>query len=299
MCQCGGVEPPASPIQVIVPYIIDGGTGKRGQLLARYLGAQLGRAVHATSISGAVAGHAAIASARPDGGTLGMITGEIGMMHWHEGVTELTWRSYTPLAVPFVEAAAVMVRADAPWGSLADLLAAIRARILRGSGSPDFGVWKFALLGLLGAAGIDEDRIAWVPTKSGEEGIAKLIAGEVDIAPVPMVEAPEMILTGRIRPLATMAETRHPLFPDVPTVKESIGLDWQVAHWRGLVGPVDLAPEVQATLVAAPRRVAGDPAFVEECARNGYSLGWRFGADFGRYMQDDDEQFGRIICTRA
>ena len=67
---------------------------------------------------------------------------------------------------------------------------------------------KFALLGLLEAAGIDAGRIAWTPTISGEEGIAKLIAGEVDIAPVPMVEAPELIFAGRIRPLATMARPR-------------------------------------------------------------------------------------------
>lgn len=288
----------ASPIRIIVPYVIDGGTGKRTRLLARYLAEQLRQPVHALSTTGAVAGHAAIAQAAPDGHTLGMITGEIGMMHWHEGVTDLTWRSYTPLAVPYVEAAAIIVRADAPWQSLADLLAAIRRQAMRGSGSPDFGVWKFALLGLLDAAGIDSGRIAWTPTISGEEGIAKLIAGEVDIAPVPMVEAPELIFAGRIRPLATMAATRHPLFPDVPTVKESIGLDWRVAHWRGLVAPAGLDAAVRDRLIAALRRIADDAGFIEDCSRNGYSLGWRFGADFGQYMQQDDEQFGRVIRKR-
>lgn len=293
-----GGDTEAGTIRVIVPYIIDGGTGKRSQLLARYLGLQLGRPVRAISIGGAVAGHEAIASARPDGETLGMITGEIGMMHWHEGVTSLTWRSYTPLAVPFVEAAAIIVRADAPWKSLEDFLEAIRTNKLRGSGSPDFGVWKFALLGLVQAAGIDCGRIVWVPTASGEEGIAKLVGGEVEVAPVPMVEAPELIFAGRIRPLATMAEARHPLFPDVPTVREAVGLDWQVAHWRGLVAPAGLAREVEARLVTALRQVAADPAFMAESARNGYSLGWRFGADFAQYMREDDAQFGRLIRAR-
>jgi len=296
--QFSGDETEAPAIRLIVPYIIDGGTGKRTQLVARYLGPRLGQMVQATSITGAVAGHTAIANSPPDGKTLGMITGEIGMMHWHEGVTELTWRSYTPLAVPFVEAAAVIVRADAPWESLNDFLAATRAKAKRGSGSPDFGVWKFALLGLIRAAGIDDDRVVWVPTTSGEEGIAKLIAGEVDVAPVPMVEAPELIFAGRIRPLATMAEKRHPLFPNVPTVREAVEFDWQVAHWRGLVAPAGLARDVEARLVAALRRVAADPAFSDECARNGYSLGWRFGAEFGEYMREDDEQFGKLILAR-
>jgi len=287
-----------SGIEIVVPYILDGGTGKRTQLLARHLRQQLGETVAVRSRTGAVAGHTEIAAARPDGRTLGMITGEIGMMHWHSDVTPLTWRDYTPLAVPFVEAAAILVRADAPLRSLADFLDAARARPVRGSGSPDFGVWKFALMGLLAAAGIDPGRVHWTPTISGEEGIARLIAGEVDVAPVPMVEAPELIFAGRVRPLATMAEVRHPLFPDVPTVREAVGLDWRVAHWRGLVAPAGLAAKVKDGLVAALRRIAADPGFSEECRANGYSLGWRFDDDFAQYMRDDDELFGRLIVER-
>ncbi len=285
----------SAPIELIVPYIIDGGTGKRTRLLARYLEKYLGRPVNVVSRTGAVAGHAAIAAAAPDGLTLGMITGEIGMMHWHDKVTGLTPASYTPLAVPYVEAAAVIVRADAPWNTLDDLLAAFRAGPLRGAGSPDFGVWKFALLGLLRAAGIPRDRLIWTPTISGEEGIAKMLAGEVDVAPVPLVEAPELIFKGTIRPLATMDDHRHPLFPDAPTVNEACGLDWYVAHWRGLVAPAGLPARLRDPLIDALRRVAADAEFTAECRTNGYTLGWRFGDDFAAYMREDDEQFGHVI----
>ena len=285
----------SAPIELIVPYIIDGGTGKRTRLLARYLEKYLGRPVNVVSRTGAVAGHAAIAAAAPDGLTLGMITGEIGMMHWHDKVTGLTPASYTPLAVPYVEAAAVIVRAGAPWNTLDDLLAAFRTGPLRGAGSPDFGVWKFALLGLLRAAGIPRDRLIWTPTISGEEGIAKMLAGEVDVAPVPMVEAPELIFKGTIRPLATMDDHRHPLFPDAPTVKEACGLDWCVAHWRGLVAPAGLPARLRDPLIDALRRVAADAEFTAECRANGYTLDWRFGDDFAAYMREDDEQFGHVI----
>ena len=285
----------SEPIRIIVPYIFDGGTGKRTQLLGRYLEKHLNRPVNVVSRTGAVAGHTAIAAAAPDGLTLGMITGEIGMMHWHENVTALTPLSYTPLAVPYVEAAAVIVRADAPWQTLNDLLAAFRAGPLRGAGSPDFGVWKFALLGLLRAAGIPRDRLIWTPTISGEEGIAKMLAGKVDVAPVPMVEAPELIFKGTIRPLATMDDHRHPLFPDAPTVKQACGLDWCVAHWRGLVAPAGLPARLRDPLIDALRRIAVDADFTAECRTNGYTLGWRFGDDFAAYMREDDEQFGHVI----
>jgi tripartite-type tricarboxylate transporter receptor subunit TctC len=283
------------PVTVLVPYIIDGGTGKRSRLLGRYLEKHLDRPVHVESRTGAVAGHEAIAAAAPDGLTLGMITGEIGMMHWHPGITALTPDSYTALAVPYVEASAVIVRADAPWANLGELLDAFRAGTLRGAGSPDFGVWKFSLLGLMRAAGIARDRLAWTPTISGEEGIARLLAGEVDVAPVPMVEAPELIFAGKIRPLATMDGKRHPLFPAIPTVSEAVGLVWEVAHWRGLVAPAGLAPEVREVFVNALRAIAADPGFSAECRDNGYTLGWRFGDDFTAYMHEDDQQFGHVI----
>ena len=244
------------PIEILVPYIIDGGTGKRSALLGRYLEKHLGRKVNVVSRTGAVVGHEAIAAAAPDGLTLGMITGEIGMMHWHPGITSLTPQSYTPLAVPYVEASAVIVRANAPWRTLAELLDAFRSGPLRGSGSPDFGVWKFSLLGLMRAAGIARDRLQWTPTISGEAGIAKLLAGEVDVTPVPMVEAPELIFDGKIRPLATMDAKRHPLFPAIPTVRNpsaSIGKSRTgAAWWRRPVSRRSCAPILSRCYDALP-----------------------------------------------
>ena len=285
-------------IQLIVPYVEHGGTDKRSRLLAAALAHVLGEPIEVINRTGAVTGHTAIASAAPDGNTLGMITGEIGMMHWHPAVTPLTWRDYTALAVPYVEAAAIIVRADSPWQTLDAFLSAIRAEVVMGSGSPDFGVWKFALDGLLERTGIDRNHLQWVPTISGEEGIARMLAGEVAVAPVPMVEAPELIFAGQIRPLATMAPVRHPLFPDVPTVQEAIGVDWSVAHWRGLVAPAGLVPARRAQLLDALMQVRDDPAFTVACAKAGYSLGWRLGDDFERYMDEDDQMFGRLIDAR-
>jgi tripartite-type tricarboxylate transporter receptor subunit TctC len=282
-------------IRLIVPYVKDGGTDTRARLLAGCLADRLGDTIEVVNHVGAVAGHHAIAAAPADGATLGMITGEIGMMHWQDGVTDLTPSAYTPLALPFVEAAAVIVRADAPFADLGDLLACLRARRLRGSGSPDFGVWKFALMGLLDAAGIARQQLDWTPSISGEAGVEALLAGDVDIAPVPMVEARVALAGGLARALATMDAVRHPRFPDIPTMREAVGIDWRVAHWRGLVAPAGLAEAPRARLIAALTAIAADPGFAERCRAIGFSLDWRIGDTFGRYMAEDDARFGAIL----
>ena len=64
--------------------------------------------VNRTGGSGVV-GHSAIATAAPDGYTLGIITVEIGMMHW-QGLTELTYKDYTPLALMNEDPAGLQVR---------------------------------------------------------------------------------------------------------------------------------------------------------------------------------------------
>ena len=68
----------------------------------------------------------AIASARPDGYTIGLITLEINMMHW-VGLTELTYEGYTPFALINTDAAAIHVKTDSPYKSVKELFAHIKA----------------------------------------------------------------------------------------------------------------------------------------------------------------------------
>lgn len=283
------------PIEMILPYVAGGGSDQRARLVARYMGRYLGRPVNVVNRTGAVAGHTAIAQAAADGNTIGQITGEIGMMHWHHDVTPLTPRDYTALAVPFVESAAVIVRNDAPFRDLAGFLDVCRQGPVRGSGGPDFSVWKFALVGLLHAAGIAGDKLEWTETYSGEQGLAQVLAGKALVAPITLADARGPLRSGEARALATMDGRRHPAFPEVPTVQEAIGIAWSVAHWRGLVAPRGLPAAIRDEYIGALRQVESDAGFQAEAQSSFFTLHWRYGDDFARYMDEDDAQFGRII----
>src|ERR1044072_1819558 len=91
---------PARPVTVIVPWGAGGGTDATARIVAALLEEALGQAVNVVTRPGrsGVVGHTAIATAQPDGYTIGMLTVEISMMHW-QGLTELAPRSYTPLAL--------------------------------------------------------------------------------------------------------------------------------------------------------------------------------------------------------
>lgn len=282
-------------IRLIVPYVAGGGSDQRARLAARYLDKHLGKRIEVVNRTGAVAGHTAIAEAPADGSVIGLITGEIGMMHWHRGLTPLTPLDYTPLAVPFVESAAVIVAASAPWRTARELIDELGDRKLKGSGGPHFGVWKFALAGLLDACGIATSQLEWSETLSGEQGLENVLAGRADVAPITMTDARAFLSSGQARALVTMEDARHVRFPDVPTVGEALDVKWHVAHWRGLVAPRGLPTQLQEEFVAALRAVADDAGFQREAADSAFTVRWRFADDFAHYMAEDDRQFGHVI----
>ncbi|GAA0522130.1 tripartite tricarboxylate transporter substrate binding protein [Pigmentiphaga sp. GD03639] len=284
-----------APIRLLVPYVKDGGSDQRARLIARHLGRKLGRTIDVVNRPGAVSGHQAIADASADGTVLGLITGEIGMMHWHPGLTSLTPSDYTPLAVPFVESSAVIVPAGSPFHDLRAFLEHCRRHPIIGSGGPNFSVWKFSLAGLMHVNGIPLEHLQWIETHSGEQGLEHALAGRAHVAPITMTDARGPLQAGSARALATMEDQRHRSFPDVPTVQEAAGVPWSVAHWRGIVAPRGLPGTITREYVEALGAVADDPDFQAEARASFFTTRWRLGDEFAQYMQEDDKQFGDVI----
>ena len=119
---------PDRPITLIVPWAAGGGTDATARIIGTLLEKELGQPVNVVNRTGGsgVVGHSAIASAAPDGYTIGVLTVEIGMMHW-QGLTELTGTSYTPIGLVNVDPAGLSVAADSPYKTANDLIAAIKA----------------------------------------------------------------------------------------------------------------------------------------------------------------------------
>ena len=92
---------PTRPITFIVPWGAGGGTDAVSRMLATLMERDLGKPINVVNRTGGngVVGHAAIAGARPDGYTIGMVTLEIGMMH-HQGLTTLSGASAKAIAAP-------------------------------------------------------------------------------------------------------------------------------------------------------------------------------------------------------
>jgi tripartite-type tricarboxylate transporter receptor subunit TctC len=291
-------EYPERPLTIIVPWGAGGGTDATGRILASLMEQELGVPVSVVNRTGGsgVVGHSAIATAEPDGYTLGVVTVEIGMMHW-QGLTELTYEDYTPLALYNEDPAGLQVRADSEWDSAQAVLDAVKANPgeHKSSGTGQGGIWHLALAGMLAEAGIDPNAAPWVPSQGAAPGLQDLVAGGVDIVTCSVPEAQALLEAGRVKSLAVMSVERNPAFPDVPTLKEATGLEWTIGAWRGIAGPAGMPQEVVDVLVPALKEIHDGQEFRDFMAQRGFGVVWRDPDGFREYMAASNEALGGVM----
>lgn len=285
---------PARPLTILVPWGAGGGTDAHARTLGGMLERELGVAVNVANRTGGngVTGHSAIAEAAPDGYTFGAVTAEITMMH-QTGLTRLTHRDFTPVALLNRTEAGFIVRADSPWTNLAQALAAIRANPgrFRSSGTAQGGIWHIAMGGLLRAAGIDSAASPWIPSQGAARAFQELLAGGVDIVTASPGEGVSLLEARQAKALAVMSPQRNPRFPDVPTVREQ-GIDWELTSFISFQGPRGVPAAIVQRLDAAIRKSLESREWAEFAGGRGFTINYANAADLEALQVRLDRDMG-------
>lgn len=297
----GQAKWPNRPVTLICPWAAGGGTDAVVRIIGGLLEKNLGQPFNVVNRTGGsgVVGHSAIATAAPDGYNLGLITSEIAMMH-HQGLTELNPTSYTPLALMNDDPPGVQVSASSPHKDIKSLVEAIKAAPagkLKASGTGQGGIWHLALLGWLMSMGLKPDHVAWVPSNGAAPAMQDLAAGGLDMVTCSVPEARAMIDAGKAKSLAIMAGERNPTFKDVPTLKETLGLDFTVGSWRGLAGPLKLPPEIQAVLGTELKKIYDSKEYKDFMNSRGLTMKYADSAGFATYMAESDKKMGAALAA--
>ena len=171
---------PTRAVTVICPWGAGGGTDAVARIVAQQLQEKLGQpfnVVNRTGGNGAV-GHSAVATAKEDGYTLGLVTTELGMLHWL-GLADITYENVEPIALVNTDPAAIFVRADSPFESLEELEEAIRndTGTFQASGASVGGIWHVSMVGWLQSAELEPTKVKWVPSQGAAPALQDLVAG--------------------------------------------------------------------------------------------------------------------------
>jgi len=292
---------PNRPLTLVVPWGAGGGTDAVARFIASLMEKDLGQPVNVVNRTGGsgVVGHSAIASAAPDGYTIGMITVEITMMH-HQKLTELNHASYTPIALVNLDPAGFQVRADSSYKTMADVLAAIKAAPpgkFKASGTGQGGIWHLALAGMLSDLKIDPASVPWVPSNGAAPGLQDLVAGGVEFVPCSLPEARSLIDAGKVRSLTVMDVKRAALFPNVPTLKEATGSGWTTGAWRGIAAPKGLPKDLQTRLEASVKKAYDSKEYQDFMTQRGFGVLWGNSEEFAKFMAKGDGDMKTVMTA--
>ncbi len=289
---------PSRPITLIVPYTAGGGTDAVARIIGSLLEKELGQPVNVVNRTGGngVVGHAALAASPADGYTLGMVTVDITMLHW-AGLSQLTPRDFTPIALMNFDPAGVTVRADSPYKTLDDLLKAIRANPgkFKASGAGQGGIWHLALAGMLRDLKMDPSMTPWVPSNGAAQAMTDLVAGGVEFVTCSLPEARSLIDAGKARPLVIMHDKPSTLYPNVPLLKTATGSAWSVGAWRGIGGPKNLPPEIQSKIGAALKKIYDGKEYQVFMSNRGFGSTYADAHGYEQFMAKSDSDMGAVM----
>jgi tripartite-type tricarboxylate transporter receptor subunit TctC len=240
---------PSRPVHIFVPYPAGGGVDVLTRTLGDVVSKQWGQSVvveNRPGAGGVIASQAVVTSA-PDGYTLIMVaSGHATNPLLYPKIPYDTFKDFTAISLLASSPNILLVRADSPFRTMADLIAAAKAK----PGSLSFahaGTGTSTHLAgelLKSLAKIDLNAI---PYKGGAPAINDLLGGQIPMSFNNGPESVGQLQAGTLRALAVTTADRAPFLPDVPSMSEAVpGYDTGV--WWGLLGPANMPPDVRTKL---------------------------------------------------
>lgn len=283
---------PEREIQLVVNYGAGGNTDVSARAFSRGLERQLGKPVVVVNRPGAegTIGPAFVATQRPDGYTIGVVTYSTVAIQPHVRDVPYTIGSFDFVAGYGRFRYGVTVRADSPYRSLDDLVRAARTGngLFVGAPSAPNNLAMFELGRLTGG------KFEQVQYRSGAETVTALLGGQVDVIVQNPSDVVAQIRAGQLRLLASASPMRWQEFPDVPTMREA-GYEVEIDSWLGIAVPRGTPRPVLERLEAASLAALRDPAVAEQIGATGVDPQALPGKEYEALLARGAEQMGPIL----
>ncbi len=288
---------PSKPISWIVGYGAGGNADLRSRAMARAMGEVMKANIIVDNKPGAGAniGTAAIAKAAPDGYTIGM--GSFAPLSVNASIFKsmpFTPADITPIMLIEKGALILMVKADSPYKTVQELVAAAKAKPgeLAYSTGGIGGSHHLSAALFTSSAGLD---MIPVHFKSGSEGATALLGGQVPMMFVQMYEAMPMMEAGKLRALAITSPSRSPLLPKLLTMKEAGFPDVEVLNWQGLIAPKGLSAELVKQLNAVANKALLMPDVKDKLLSQGNFMGGGTPEQFAAFIKSESAKWAKVV----
>lgn len=285
---------PSQIIKLQVPFAAGGTTDVAARALADRAAKTLGQPIEIVNKpgGGGTIATAAVASARPDGYTLGVVTpAALSTAPHMRDVPYHPVDDLTPIMQFASFSFALAVRPDTPYQSLADLIAAAR----KSPGTVTFatsGAGSIAQLIIEQVAAAEKVKITHVPFSGGGPALTAVLGGHVTA--LAAAEFYPQVQAGKLRVLAILGEKRLEDVPNAPTLTE-LGYAFKPGVYAGIVGPKGLPVDIVKKLEAAFTEATRDAEFQRVTRNFLMPVTPRDSAAFGKLIADTYRDYGVVL----
>jgi tripartite-type tricarboxylate transporter receptor subunit TctC len=282
---------PDKPITMIVPFPPGGVADTVARPVAEALARELKQTVVVENRAGAggALGIGQAARAAPDGYTVLLSLSSISILPEADRVLErkpaFRLDDFKPIARFTADPTVLVVRADAPWRTLADFIADATGRpgAINYGSSGNYGTMHVPMEMLSADAGL---KMTHIPYTGAGPAIVALLGGQVDAIASGPSTVVQQIQAGKLRALAHWGEQPLAALPGVPSLTQT-GHAVRFAQWSALFVPAKTPDAIVQRLRAAAAKVATDPAVRQVVAKAGSPIEYLDAPEFQRYWDSD------------
>jgi tripartite-type tricarboxylate transporter receptor subunit TctC len=288
---------PDRPITLLVPFAPGGIADITARAVAESMTQRLGKAVVVDNrpSAGSIVASQAVASARPDGYTLLLMSnGNAVSVSLFKKLPYDTRKDFSPISTLGYFDLGLFVPASSPHATLKDLVAFAKANPRKltigtiAAGSTQHLAGKLFET----VAGLDT---VIVPYKGSPAVLGALRSGEIDLAFEIIGPMLPHVQSGGIKALAVSSDRRNPALPDVPTAIEAGVAKYNVASWNAIAAPAGTPAALVEVLNAAVREAVASPAVKDKLAKLGMRAAASTPAEMEKLLASEIDRWGAVI----
>ena len=287
---------PSKPVRVVIGFAAGGGTDIVGRLVFHKVSEQTSQQFpieNRTGASGMIAA-AFVAKSPPDGYTVLVYSQTmLANAHLYQKQPYDVLKDFIPITTLTRIVGMLAVHPSMPVRSTKDFIALAKARpgeIVYGSA----GIGAFQHLSMSVFAIRNGLKMNHVPYKGGGPAVVALMGGELQAILTPIVELFPHVQSGRLRPLAVSSEKRTSLFPEIPTIGETVQ-GFEFTTWIATFVPAGTPKAIVDRLNAEFKKALADPDVASKLLAQTVEPMYMTPEEFARQVKLDYDRLKEVV----